>query len=382
MTGQVTSQVTGQVTGNGSSGGVAGGAAFAAAMVRASARGIAAAAAESLLSREPAAKTLFGRDAFRTWQENLSHRLAELAASLEAGEPGLFAGDISWSRAAFESRSVPASLLAASLRALRESLAESLPAAAWAVASGTLDRGIEAAETAAPALHRLNPDDHYGKLALRYLGLALEGRRAEAVGVLLAEFQNGASAEDLYERVLLPAEAEAGTMWHLGELSVPEEHAATETTRGAMAVLCHEAGRRRGPLPASAPAVLVGAVAGDRHDIGVRAVADILELAGFRAVSLGGDVPADDFAQAVADFGAAGVVLAATMSLHLGAARETVSALRAATAGRRPALAVIVGGRAFAGSAALAAMSGADAFAASPRDAVTALRDVLDEGRR
>ncbi|NIM61512.1 MAG: cobalamin B12-binding domain protein, partial [Acidobacteria bacterium] len=58
---------------------------------------------------------------------------------------------------------------------------------------------------------------------------------------------------------------------------------------------------------------MLACVAGNVHDIGVRATSDFFEMAGWRAINLGADVPHDEIARSVQFFDADVVVLAAAL---------------------------------------------------------------------
>jgi methanogenic corrinoid protein MtbC1 len=314
----------------------------------------------------------FGDGAFREWQIHFGQRISELAVALEMGDAGLLSAQLGWTRVAFEARGIPAGRVGTSLQALHDALRGG--SAGRGVGRSRLrviDEAIERDRAGREGDEELMPADAHGELALRYLEAALTGDRRRAVRLILGAAKGGMPIEALYERVLLAAQAEVGRMWHAGELSVPEEHIATETTRSAMAALAQEA-----PPPApDARTVVVAAAEGDRHDIGVRAVADLFELAGFGVVCVGGDVPAEELAMAVAGFEADVLVLSAAMSVHLPLVEAGVRGSRAARAGLR----VIVGGPAFVGSEQLAARVGADAMATSPSHAVRIAERMLAE---
>lgn len=339
---------------------------FVATLLRAGVGSHAAHATEVLLDRRPSVAEPFGKKAFRRWQDNLSQRVMQLAAAVEMGEPELFASDVRWSRDAFESRGVPAESLRESLVILGETLSESLPDGSFASVEPCLKLGLDECVSSGTVSRRLSPDEPLGRLALEYLELALGGDRRGAVRRAVAAYEAGTSIEDLYEGVLLAAEAEVGTMWHLGELTISEEHVVTETARAAMGVLSYLAASGQ-DAGGDRHTVVVSAVEGDRHDLGVRAVSDLLEVAGFRSVCLGASSPADEIARAMQDFEARLLVLSATMTTHLGAAMASIKAVRASRDGVK----IIVGGEAFgAASDTLPETVGADAFAASPRAAV------------
>ena len=79
-----------------------------------------------------------------------------------------------------------------------------------------------------------------------------------------------------------------GELWEHGELTVADEHAATGLSYRALLPL-------QEPLqiapPRSRERVVLAAVEGQTHVLGLRMVADVLEGAGFEVLYLGADVP-------------------------------------------------------------------------------------------
>jgi MerR family transcriptional regulator, light-induced transcriptional regulator len=276
-----------------------------------------------------------------SWRRHLAQRVCELAAAVALGEPALFVERACWSRKAFRARGRDEGALRASLEALREVLARQLPPAAGASATDYLGLAIAALEAPEQedATQGLDPARAEDRLALNFLNLALEGNVGEAVACLV-EASAQMSLEALYLRVLMPAQREIGSLWQLGDLSIPEEHLVTTTTQRAMAVLAHLADRQ----PPNGRTVVVAAVAGNVHDLGLRAATDLFELAGWRALLLGGDVPAEDLPASLAWFEADLLVLSAVLGTQLREVAATVAAVRRRCEREIP---ILVGGAAF-----------------------------------
>lgn len=342
---------------------------FQAQMLRASPRSYASHAAELLVEGNPACATAWGEGSVRRWQDLLARVVEDVASAVEFEEPAILRDAVGWHREAFRVRGAPMEHLQAALIALRDALADGAPTGQTPIAPAMLDEVLSEPPPAPVSRETsLDANDACGKLALRYLEAVLDARRREATALVLEAMDGGLDVGSIYERVLLPAEAEAGRMWHLGELTIGEEHFISETVRSTMSVVCQRATSR----PARGVTVVVGAVQHDRHDIGTRGACDLFELEGFRAVSLGGDVPSPDLVQAVHDWEAGVVVLSVAMCVHLPRAREAVGSLKAAY----PQLRVIVGGAGFLGLDSLAERVGADALARTPSDAVRLAGDL------
>ena len=151
-------------------------------------------------------------------------------------------------------------------------------------------------------------------------------------------------------------------MWQAGALSIAEEHLITATTQRAMSLLC-ERGRSSSRVDRT---VVLACVAGNVHDIGIRAISDFFEMAGWRAIHLGPDVPHDEIARSVSFFDADVVVIAATLDPHLKEAQRAIERVRAIEDREAK---IIVGGFVFDQVPDLWRKVGADGHAARIEDA-------------
>ena len=164
-----------------------------------------------------------------------------------------------------------------------------------------------------------------------------------------------------YLKVLIPALREAGRMWHAGELRIAEEHVITTTTQRAMALLC-ERGRTS---VCNDKTALLGCVAGNVHAIGICAISDFFEMAGWRVVNLGADVPIEEIARSVQLFDADVVMLSAALDPHLKAVQRAIADVRGL---EERDVKIIVGGPAFEKVPDLWRKLGADGYSARVED--------------
>ena len=93
----------------------------------------------------------------------------------------------------------------------------------------------------------------------------------------------GARIIDLYESVLAPALGEIGELWALEQVTVADEHYATEETAQMLTTLAPE----RRVAPTRGRLAVVGGSPDELHAIGARMVADLLERAGWEVIALG-----------------------------------------------------------------------------------------------
>lgn len=338
---------------------------FVANMLVASAAAYASAATTRLLEEHPTVAEHFGQAGWSSWKAHYVQRIHELAAAVACGVPEVFAGRMAWTRRVFISRSVPEDDLRKSLDCLREVLDRDLPDPAraavmptLAAASEALQRPVEDEKNAIPA------ETAAGRVALAYLITALEGDARGAIDSVTSAVDDDLDLKSVYSDVILPVQKELGRMWQAGELSVAQEHLVTSTTQRLLYVLSC-----RNPAPKSnGRSALLAGVSGDVHDIALRALANLLEMEGWRVICLGSDVPDTEIAATADYFGVNLMLLSATLAHHLMAVEQTISAVRKLEGRRIP---IMVGGLAYEDTGDLWRRQGADGHARLFEEAVS-----------
>jgi methanogenic corrinoid protein MtbC1 len=116
--------------------------------------------------------------------------------------------------------------------------------------------------------------------------------RAQIEGLV----HRGVRIVDIYTLVLAPALEEIGELWSLEQVSVAEEHYATEVTAQLLTVLAPD----RRLAPTRGRLAVVSASPDEQHALGARMLADLLERGGWEVIALGAAAPADALADLVA----------------------------------------------------------------------------------
>jgi MerR family transcriptional regulator, light-induced transcriptional regulator len=171
---------------------------------------------------------------------------------------------------------------------------------------------------------------------------AADGAAAERVA--LECLQEGVSIEALYARVIAPAMWRIGCLWEEGAITIADEHLATAITHRVMASAY---GSSFGRAPSRPGRIMLAAVEGQRHALGLRMAADVLELAGYEVNYLGADVPSDALVEAVESRRPDLVGLSSTLAPEPTALLAPLSKLR----GRFPDMPILVGGHGASSSA-------------------------------
>ena len=145
-----------------------------------------------------------------------------------------------------------------------------------------------------------------------------DGARAHALfDRMLGELTVNAVLRD----VVLPCLRQVGDAWARGDVTVAEEHFASQLIRERLLGLARDWDRGDGPR------ALLACPAGERHDIGLICFGLVLARSGWRITFLGPDTPADALTEAVQKLAPDVVVLVATAEDRFGSIAESLRAL-------------------------------------------------------
>ncbi|WP_372791603.1 diguanylate cyclase [Paraconexibacter sp.] len=185
---------------------------------------------------------------------------------------------------------------------------------------------------------RRRHDELASLLSAEYLDAICRGDAHGAEAALRKALSMGIGPATAFTRVVQPALEQVGADWERGELSVAQEHIASGISQRALAsiypMLIEDA------VP-NGIRVLLASVAGQLHSIGLRAVSDILEGAGFDSTYLGSDTPIEAIVDAVERVRPHVVGLSLTMPQDLAELELAVVAVTSTD----PTVSVMLGGR-------------------------------------
>lgn len=169
------------------------------------------------------------------------------------------------------------------------------------------------------------------------------------------------------ERVIEPSMVEIGERWFRGSCEIYEERCASGFLRRKIIQMLEQA-LLANTRPAYA--ALVGTIQGDRHEGGVLILSLLLELSGWRAISLGADLPTHEYQKAIDARRPAAVCVSMVLSRSITKRFQELAALRGAP--------VFVGGRSVVNYRGLARRHGLIPLSGS---AVRAVPELIREAR-
>lgn len=145
----------------------------------------------------------------------------------------------------------------------------------------------------APRPENDSPESHEAKVseAARAYAAALLAADEVAAEIAIREAMDAhLSSEVIDDQIIAPALWLVGELWERGEITVADEHVATEISIRVLA-LQREVQRVARGRPDHR--VLLAAPAGELHIVALRMAGNLLREAGYDVVMLGADVPAD-----------------------------------------------------------------------------------------
>jgi methanogenic corrinoid protein MtbC1 len=117
---------------------------------------------------------------------------------------------------------------------------------------------------------------------------------APALEEILRHAAQRLGPDDMIDSLVVPLLREIGERWHRGELSVANEHLASDVVRSTLAWL-----KERSAPPPGAPTILVATPAGQHHEIGALIIAATAAARGWHVVYLGPNLPGEALLSAI-----------------------------------------------------------------------------------
>ena len=335
---------------------------------------IAGALVEREFARHPELAERYGKIGREKSLQDAGYHVSFLAQALALNNRAVFVDYIAWVKVMLSQRKVLAADLAFHLECLAGVLREKLPAESGALAA----EFVLAAVQAMPAM----PDDlptflHVGEpmspLAHQYFAALRRGERHLASKLVLAAVAAGTPVKEIYLHVFQPAQYEIGRLWQTNRISVAQEHYCTAATQLIMSQLYPHvfATAKNGRT------LVATCVAGDLHEIGVRMVADFFEMEGWNTFYLGANTPHSSVIATIVECRAEVLAISATISYHVEAVRDLISAVR-----RDPAVShvkILAGGYPFNQDPELWRKVGADGSASDAQQAIALANEIVKE---
>ncbi len=148
------------------------------------------------------------------------------------------------------------------------------------------------------------------ELRRAYCAAVLIGDEIAAEAAIRTALRADLTTAEIDNEIVVPALWLVGDLWQRGEITVADEHLATEISIRVLA-LQREARRTKSDRPSHR--VMLATPAGEAHDVALRMVAGLLREAGYGVVMLGANVPVHELANCARRHQPDVICLSATM---------------------------------------------------------------------
>jgi MerR family transcriptional regulator, light-induced transcriptional regulator len=327
---------------------------------------------ESHYQVNPKLKQQYGEGGKQKCIDDAIIHLTYLQQAIDNDSSELFTDYIRWAKTLFEGINLPLSHLKEHLEVMQLTLSK-------LIAPNTAKKASQIIAIAARVLDDVDVELHsfldsqapLYELTKRYLTALLESDRATACQMINAAIEeDDVSVQDIYLHVFQTAQREVGLLWQTGKISVAQEHFCTAATQLCMSQLYRYIFQSK----KNGFKAVICCAEGELHEIGVRMVADLLEMNGWDAHYLGANTPRDSVMGYLEKQRPNLIGISATITSHLPEVVELIKKIREQSGED---VKIIVGGYPFNVEPQLWKQVGADASATNASAALEQAQQLL-----
>ena len=302
------------------------------------------------------------------------YHFSYLAEALAVNDNTLFIDYVAWAKVLFTGLKFPANILPTTLHFMKQAIENTIQPDFAAIANSFINIAMDhlASVSEFPESF-IRPDNPFFELADHYLQTILNGDRQGASKLILDSVAHGTGIMDVYLNVFQPVQLEIGRLWQTNQVSVAQEHFCTVVTQMVMSQLYPQifAGEK------ISQCAIATSVSGDLHEIGIRMVADFLEISGWDTYYLGANTPTNSIIRTIKEKQAGLIAISATIPFNVSKVTDLIAQIRA-NSFTFP-IKILVGGYPFNISPNLWRQVGADAYARDAKEAVFIAQKLIQE---
>lgn len=172
-----------------------------------------------------------------------------------------------------------------------------------------------------------------------FLNALLAGERSIVSNMVADLLAEGFPVDDIYEQVLKHSLYRVGELWETGRIGIATEHLASAIVQATMNEI-YPSIAATGKLPKT---VVLACVENEQHQVGIKMVSDVFELAGWNTHFLGAGLPTDDLIRFMNSVRPQVLALSIALPFNLQTLEKMIQAIRRFF----PTMPILVGGQAF-----------------------------------
>jgi MerR family transcriptional regulator, light-induced transcriptional regulator len=320
---------------------------------------------------QPEMQKFYDDIGFENFREGLGYLLGYLNEAISRDDPSLFNNYIQWVKTVLVNRNINLKDLIISLECIGEILEQILPAEMRTVAQEFVNAGVACLlKASTESISFIKREEPLADIAEKYLAAILNDKRDFASSLILDLVKSGTSIKDIYLYVFQSVQYEIGRLWQIHKINVAQEHYATSLTQHIMAQLYPYIKNQ------SKEYKFLGiCVATELHEIGIRMVADFLEMDGWNTYYLGANVYIPDIITIISKYKPDILGISNTITLRITELEKLITFIR--NHFNSTELKIIVGGYTFNIAPHLWKNIGADGYAQNAPQAVNLANELM-----
>jgi methanogenic corrinoid protein MtbC1 len=170
----------------------------------------------------------------------------------------------------------------------------------------------------------------------------IEGDYKSSIKLIKEIIHDKETLSNIYTEIIKEAMYDVGKAWQKGKISISQEHLATSVVTRIMAsiymdyfILAENTKEK----------VIVTTATNEFHELGIRIVADLLELDGWDVIYLGANIPREDLVKIILKEKPSFVVISVTMAFNISTAKQIIDKIKENDDLKE--IKILVGGQAF-----------------------------------
>mgnify|MGYP006285187777 CR=1 FL=1 len=326
-------------------------------------------------NQQPKLKDNYTHEQKEKCLEDINYHLTYLAESISLSSKSLFSNYISWIKVLFKNLNLNKDGLINNFKYTKDILNEKFNEEENYIINSFIKKAIEELKKEGEELdsYLVEENDLY-ELASNYLDTLLNGSREEANNLIINAVEDGIEIKKIYLNVFQPVQREIGRLWQLNKLSVAKEHYSTSVTQLIMSRL-YPYFLGSGEKNCSCITTCAG---GELHELGIRMIADLMEMDGWDTIHLGANTPIESIVDEIKEREVDLLGISATIISNLHKVENIINAVR--NDSQIANIKIMVGGYPFNIKENLWKEVGADAYAPDLREAVEVANRLCNKG--
>lgn len=198
-----------------------------------------------------------------------------------------------------------------------------------------------------------------------YMECLLNGDKIKAANICLSLLEKGMDISKIYQNIIGPSLAEVGILWEKGVVSIWKEHMISEISLDIIGILNSKYKQKR----INNKTILALTPGAELHNIGLKMVCSVFELAGWNSIFLGSSVPTKSVLESINEKKPDVIALSITNTYHIDSTNHLIQAIRQHHS--KESLSIIVGGLGLKDFDALEVLKGIDYYIENLEDLIS-----------